>query len=40
MTIFRKSPKASQNDHFPVPNSLKRFTLHALKAAARNFRPD
>ncbi|GJZ47007.1 probable serine/threonine-protein kinase PBL3 isoform X1, partial [Tanacetum coccineum] len=39
-TIFKKTPKASKNDHFPVPNNLKGFTLHDLKAATRNFRPD
>ncbi|GJS72456.1 probable serine/threonine-protein kinase PBL3 isoform X1 [Tanacetum coccineum] len=31
---------ASKNDHFPVPNNLKGFALHDLKAATRNFRPD
>nr|GEV67352.1 probable serine/threonine-protein kinase PBL3 isoform X1 [Tanacetum cinerariifolium] len=41
-SILKKTPKlaASKNDHFPVPNNLKGFTLHDLKAATRNFRPD
>ncbi|GJX48630.1 hypothetical protein Tco_0273820 [Tanacetum coccineum] len=37
---FQESPKASQIDHFPLPNSFKGFTLHDLKAATRNFRAD
>nr|GEW60638.1 E3 ubiquitin-protein ligase UPL1-like [Tanacetum cinerariifolium] len=36
MTISKKSQTASQNDHFLVPNNLKGYRLHDLKAATRN----
>ncbi|GKA06133.1 probable serine/threonine-protein kinase PBL3 isoform X1, partial [Tanacetum coccineum] len=37
---FQENFKSIKNDHFPVPNNLKGFTLHDLKAATRNFKPD
>ncbi|GJY52503.1 hypothetical protein Tco_0443350 [Tanacetum coccineum] len=37
ITIFRKSPKASQNDHFLVPNSLKGVYIACSQGCRKEF---